>query len=413
MRSILAALASLGLLVSTSAQVPSYVPTNGLVGWWPFHGNANDESGNGNNGNVNGPTLTNDRFSFSSSAFEFDGVDDYVLVYSDPTLDLTNEFSFSFWISPRAGYGSGGFPNGDENHIISRWGLGGAGQASYQAWIDQTGAIGAGTFNGSTGSILTSNYTSPIDEWHNVIVVFSNSTTRIYVDAQVIDSLPFSVTPQSSFYNVNFGREEDGNYAYYRGSLDDIGIWNRALTPAEITALYNGVSAPCVSATPVSFTGLGTSYTLNDGPVTLTGSPANGVFIGSGVTGSTFDPAAAGVGTHSITYTYVDGTNCINTAGQCTEVTLNTTTGGTHMAEGGVHIFPNPANGLFNVDLDLQGLVSLQVFDAAGQLAHSEVFQCNGGRTIRTLNLVGMAKGGYTVQVQNKGGTVTQQVIID
>jgi hypothetical protein len=35
------------------AQVPSYVPTNGLVGWWPFNGNANDESGNGNNGTVN------------------------------------------------------------------------------------------------------------------------------------------------------------------------------------------------------------------------------------------------------------------------------------------------------------------------------------------------------------------------
>ena len=40
------------------AQVPSYVPSNGLVGWWPFNGNANDESGNGNNGVVNGATLT-------------------------------------------------------------------------------------------------------------------------------------------------------------------------------------------------------------------------------------------------------------------------------------------------------------------------------------------------------------------
>ena len=39
-------------------QVPTYVPTNGLVGWWGFNGNANDESGNGNNGNINGATLT-------------------------------------------------------------------------------------------------------------------------------------------------------------------------------------------------------------------------------------------------------------------------------------------------------------------------------------------------------------------
>jgi hypothetical protein len=48
-----------GMISGLTAQnVPSYVPTNGLVGWWPFNGNANDESGNGNNGTVNGATLT-------------------------------------------------------------------------------------------------------------------------------------------------------------------------------------------------------------------------------------------------------------------------------------------------------------------------------------------------------------------
>ena len=45
-----------------SQNLPSYVPTNGLVGYWPFNGNANDQSGNGNNGTVNGATLTADRF---------------------------------------------------------------------------------------------------------------------------------------------------------------------------------------------------------------------------------------------------------------------------------------------------------------------------------------------------------------
>ena len=46
---LLTASATQGLLNVTMAQVPNYVPTNGLVGWWPFNGNANDESGNGNN----------------------------------------------------------------------------------------------------------------------------------------------------------------------------------------------------------------------------------------------------------------------------------------------------------------------------------------------------------------------------
>jgi hypothetical protein len=57
--------------LSSIAQVPSYVPTSGLVGWWPFNGNANDESGNGNNGTVNGATLTTDRFGNEGSAYDF------------------------------------------------------------------------------------------------------------------------------------------------------------------------------------------------------------------------------------------------------------------------------------------------------------------------------------------------------
>ena len=50
------------LIASLSfSQVPSYVPTDGLVGYWPFNGNANDESGNGNDGTVNGVVLSEDR----------------------------------------------------------------------------------------------------------------------------------------------------------------------------------------------------------------------------------------------------------------------------------------------------------------------------------------------------------------
>ena len=58
--------------------VPTYVPTNGLLGWWPFNGNANDESGNGYNGTVNGASLSADRFGNSNKSYEFDGIDDYI-----------------------------------------------------------------------------------------------------------------------------------------------------------------------------------------------------------------------------------------------------------------------------------------------------------------------------------------------
>ena len=64
------------------AQVPSYVPTNGLVGWWPFTGNAIDSSGNGNNGTVNGATLTSDRFGNTAKAYEFNGLNQFISVAS-------------------------------------------------------------------------------------------------------------------------------------------------------------------------------------------------------------------------------------------------------------------------------------------------------------------------------------------
>jgi hypothetical protein len=55
------------------AQIPTYVPTSGLVGWWPFDGNANDYSGNGNHGVVNGPSLSNDRFNNPNASYYFSG----------------------------------------------------------------------------------------------------------------------------------------------------------------------------------------------------------------------------------------------------------------------------------------------------------------------------------------------------
>ena len=63
--------------LATHAQLPDYPPTEGLVGWWPFNGNANDESGNGNDGVVNGATLIEDRdgnpnAAYLSVALEFD-----------------------------------------------------------------------------------------------------------------------------------------------------------------------------------------------------------------------------------------------------------------------------------------------------------------------------------------------------
>ena len=84
--------------LSTFAQIPTYVPANGLVGWWPFNGNANDESGNGNNGTVNVATLTSDRFGVVNKAYSFDGLSNEILI-PNQLLNLGVDFTISCWMS--------------------------------------------------------------------------------------------------------------------------------------------------------------------------------------------------------------------------------------------------------------------------------------------------------------------------
>ena len=87
---------SFGIILPTIAQkIPSYVPTNGLVGWWPFNGNANDESGNGNNGTVNGAALTADRNGKANSAYSFNK--NYILVNNNQKFDFIDKLTLNFW----------------------------------------------------------------------------------------------------------------------------------------------------------------------------------------------------------------------------------------------------------------------------------------------------------------------------
>ena len=85
-------------IFTAAGQIPSYVPTSGLVGWWPFNGNANDESGNGNNGVVIGATLTENRFGVINSAYLFNGTSDYIQSNDAGLPSGTTSYSFNAWI---------------------------------------------------------------------------------------------------------------------------------------------------------------------------------------------------------------------------------------------------------------------------------------------------------------------------
>ena len=98
----------------------SQIPSDGLVGYWPFNGNPNDESGGGNNGTAYGTTLTTDRFGNTSSAYSFDGNNDYVVVPDNNSLDfdLDEDFTVSIWVKPAVNQN---FTTWDQNAILEKW----------------------------------------------------------------------------------------------------------------------------------------------------------------------------------------------------------------------------------------------------------------------------------------------------
>jgi len=74
------------LTLSLSELAHAQIPTSGLVAYWPFNGNANDESGNKNDGIVYGASLTSDRFGNMNSAYNFDGINDYIFIKDSSIL---------------------------------------------------------------------------------------------------------------------------------------------------------------------------------------------------------------------------------------------------------------------------------------------------------------------------------------
>jgi hypothetical protein len=248
---LMTSIAIFGLALFTNAQVPNYIPTNGLVGWWPFNGNANDESSNGNDGTVIGATLTNDRFGNESKAYSFDGVDDFISAQCN-NLPLNNSSrSFSAYINYQPLQGHSAWSS-----IIS-YGLV-TGQFPGDPGTLNDVLIGESNFdeiylnNHQYGTIAQSSVALN-NAWHHIVVTYDSTSLNninIYIDGTLYTQ-PYifnynNITQLSTLLtDLTFGKTSSNygpNSYSLKGILDDIGIWNRALTQEEISNLYNATN---------------------------------------------------------------------------------------------------------------------------------------------------------------------------
>jgi len=242
-----------------SQSLPSYVPTNGLVGWWGFNGNAQDGSGNGNHGTVNGATLTIDRFGNQNGAYSFDGNLNHIQIQPSLTLNnFNNAITISTWIYSVGPSGNPSYGGQDLQGIFGpATHLGGDGGFFLRLFDSNWDSVNnrvvdfacALPYNG----ILNNNSSSLVlntNTWVNVICTFNSPIVKIYRNGMLVDSLQVnfglsgSLNTSGRYYTIGqcidwWGSGVPIAIQSFNGKIDDIGIWNRALTPQEITNLYN------------------------------------------------------------------------------------------------------------------------------------------------------------------------------
>jgi|GEM_PF-3999966 len=176
----------------------------------------------------------------------------------------------------------------------------------------------------------------------------------------------------------------------------------------------SGPAQPCLATITPSITGLASSYLLNDGNAALSGLPTNGLFFGPGISANEFDPSVAGVGNHTVVYSFIDGNGCLGSVGQCVEVTLQVDGGdGVQLTESdGVSIYPNPGNGLYTLSFrDAKGSVRIEVTDVRGRNVHTSFATSNGKLLMHPIDLTEFSSGVYTLSVQVSGRTRTMKLV--
>jgi len=193
---------------------------DGLVAYYPFDGNANDESGNGNHGTVYGATLTEDRFGNTNNAYDFDGVNDYI----NATISTSNSFTITAWLNP-----DGATEQIEE--IFER--------ADNFNFEYRSGKLAQYTYQ---NDLLFSNTNLNVNTWNFVVLSRTPTEVSFYLNGEydggggVSSSIALSGT-----YNIG---SRTGTLYQFDGIIDEIRIYNRAFSKSEVQQLYQMDNQP-------------------------------------------------------------------------------------------------------------------------------------------------------------------------
>ena len=215
-----------------------YAEEKGLVGLWKFDEGkgdiAEDSTSEGNNGNVHGATWTED--GKVGNALKFDGVNNYVEIPNSGSLQATpNSFSLEVWVKWTEA------PSGDYyGYIIHRNNAQSIGGSVYALSATPNGSI-AFSWQDISGSPVTLNSGAGENDgiWHNVIGVWDGSKVKLYIDAELIDEKDYTTAMINKDCYLTIGSTRySPTHRPFNGAIDEVRIYNRALTATEVENLY-------------------------------------------------------------------------------------------------------------------------------------------------------------------------------
>jgi hypothetical protein len=244
------------LFLGIGLTLNGYSQAESLVAAYTFSGNANDVTGNGFNGSVQGATLTADRFGNPNSAYYFDGASAYITTPVNSTA-FSGNFSVSLWFNAYDFTNSWPTLLLEQNDSLL---MGLVGQTSGTLEPDHIGDfVTYSSYAPATFSWFLERYQqTPLGTSINVFLTKSGSDVVMYWNGQAVVSgqVASPITQPGSFLSIgrSIGNETvEGNSAFH-GVIDDIRIYNRGLTPEEVTGLYQLEAVPEPSA--LSFVGI-------------------------------------------------------------------------------------------------------------------------------------------------------------
>ncbi len=244
--------------------------TNGLVAYYPFSGNADDASGKGKHGVAANVVATSDRYGVANAAYKFNGTNSYVdLVANRPLTGITAAFTIAGWMradSIQVGKGI----------YFHRGNFADIGVRLYQ---DPNFPLRLEfiTYGSSTGGFntLVANSAIPVSNWVFFAASYDGALKKLFVNGNLVASVSFNGTLDwnSNFMGESIGGTFPGQAEPFDGALDEIRLYDRALSEAEIAELrVFGGFTPSISSQPVSVsTTAGSSVQFS---VTAAGTPS-------------------------------------------------------------------------------------------------------------------------------------------